>query len=293
MNVLSVVIVSYNTKDLTLRCLKSINSLYKKELENRKIEAIVVDNNSTDGTSLSIMELKEKVKGLILIQSKENLGFAKACNIGAKVSKGKYILFLNSDTEVEDRGFLLMAKYLEENPRIGILGGRLENVDATPQPSTGKFYNLFNLLIMLLGLERFGALRSSPTRIKRVDWVSGASMMVRREVFDKLSGFDEKIFMYMEDMELCFRADKMGFFTYYFPNIKLKHKSQGSSDRTFAIINIYKGILYFYSKHKSRFEYAIVKIFLVGKAEFLILLGVLTFNSDLSNRYRKALASNL
>lgn len=283
---LSIIILSYNTKDLTLACLKSIVSQYKKELDEKIIEVIVVDNASTDGSVEYIKHL-ELIKP---IQSKENLGFGKGCNLGAKAAKGKYLLLLNSDTEVLDRGFLSMVNFLDENAGVAILGGKLENNDGSIQRSCGKFYNLFNLLIMLLGFERFGFLRSSPDKIRKVDWVSGACMMVRVDIFKKLNGFDEKLFMYVEDMEICFRAKKLGFLTYFYPNLMLKHKSLGSSNRTFAIINIYKGILHFYAKHKTYLEYLIVKTLLIMKAEILILVGFLTFNSELKDRYRKAIS---
>lgn len=290
---LSIVTLSYNTKDLTLNCLKSIVSQYKQELEKNELEIIVVDNASIDGSVESIkyyvssIKYEEKIK---LIQSKENLGFGRGCNLDAKAAKGKYLLFLNSDTEILDKGLIGMTKFLDDNPRVAILGGRLENSDGSLQPSAGKFYNLFNLLIMLLGFERFGFLRSSPNKIQKVDWVSGACLMIRSDIFKKLNGFDEKIFMYVEDMEICFRAKKIGFLTYFYPNLLLKHKSLGSSNRTFAIINIYKGILHFYSKHKTHLEYLIAKALLITKAEILILVGAITFNSDLRNRYRKAIS---
>lgn len=286
---LSIIILSYNTGDLTLQCMQSVIKQYKKELEEKKIEIIVVDNNSIDDSVSAIAGIPLKNFSIKLILNKENVGFAKGCNIGAKAAKGKYVLFLNSDTQVLDGGFLSMADFLEKNPKIAILGGKLHNADGSAQRSTGKFYSLFNLLIMLLGLERLGFLRSSSNRIQKVDWVSGACMMIKKELFDKLFGFDEHFFMYIEDMELCFRARKLGFATYFYPDAKLKHKSLGSSNRTFAIINIYKGILHFYSKHKTRFEYLIVKTLLTVKADALILVGIITFNSVLRDRYRKAI----
>jgi GT2 family glycosyltransferase len=287
---LSIVILSYNTKDLTLACLKSIVSQYDSELEKKELEIIVVDNASSDGSQSAISNFKFQISNLKLIQSKENLGFGRGCNFGAKAAKGESLLFLNSDTEILDKGFFKMLGFLEKHAGVAILGGKLENVDGSTQPSAGKFYNLFNLIIMLLGLERVGLLRSSPSKIKKVDWVSGACMMVKRDVFEKLGGFDEKLFMYMEDMEICFRAQKNGFATYFYPDIKLKHKSLGSSNRTFAIINIYKGILHFYRKHKNYSEYLIAKTLLIFKANILILAGFLTFNSELRDRYRKAIS---
>ncbi|MBI4096241.1 MAG: glycosyltransferase family 2 protein [Candidatus Levybacteria bacterium] len=290
---LSIIILSYNTKDLTIQCVKSVVKQYQKELERKEIEIIVVDNNSVDDSVLAISSLFLKNFSVKLILNKENLGFAKGCNIGAKAAKGKYILFLNSDTQVEDEGFIQMAVFLDKNPKIAILGGKLRNSDGSIQRSAGKFYNLLSLIIMLFGLERFGFLRSSPNKIQKVDWVSGACMMVRSDIFKKLSGFDESLFMYVEDMEICFRAKKLDFLTYFYPNISLRHKSLGSSNRTFAIINVYKGILHFYSKHKNRLEYLIAKTLLIAKAEILILIGFLTSNSDLKNRYKKAINFDL
>ena len=282
---LSIIILSYNTKELTLRCIQSIFSQYKKELLEKEFEVIVVDNNSSDDSVKSI-----KYNAITVIENKENVGFGRGANIGASAAKGKYVLFLNSDTEVLDHGFMSMMEFLENNPKIAILGGKLENIDGSAQRSAGKFYNFGNLIIMLLGLERLGFLRSSPSKIQKVDWVSGACMMVRADIFEKLSGFDGKLFMYMEDMEICFRAKKLGFLTYFYPSLRLKHKSLGSSNRTFAIINIYKGILHFYAKHKNYFEYLAAKTLLIAKAAILILVGFLTFNSELRDRYRKAIS---
>lgn len=290
---LSIVILSYNTRDLTLACLKSIVPIFKKELEAKELEIIIVDNNSSDDSVESIKRYISNIRyeGIIkLIRNEKNLGFGKGCNIGAKETGGKYILFLNSDTQVLDKGFFGMTEFLDKNPKVGILGGKLEDNDGSIQSSAGKFYNLFNLLIMLLGLERLGFLRSSPEKIQKVDWVSGACLMVRSDIFRKLSGFDEKIFMYMEDMEICFRVKKSGYETYFYPDIKLLHKSLGSSNKTFAIINIYKGILHFYSKHKTHLEYLVAKTLLTIKAEILIAVGFLTLNPELRDRYRKAIS---
>lgn len=288
---LSISTLNYKTKEMVLSCVDSLIKQYKLELERDEFEIIIADNGSGDESVAYIKKhlLSKKIKNILLIDNKKNLGFGAGNNFAAKKASGKYILFLNSDTIVEDRGFILMIDFLDKHENVGVLGGKLSNNDGTIQPSAGKFYNLLNLTVMLVGGERFGLLRSSPNEIEKVDWVSGACMMVRKDVFEKLSGFDEKLFMYMEDMEICFRAKKLGFSTYFYPNLRLKHKSLGSSNRTFAIINIYKGILHFYSKHKSHFEYLIAKLLLVAKAFILILVGILTINPGLQDRYRKAI----
>jgi hypothetical protein len=284
---LSIIILSFNTKELTINCLNSIVDQYKQELDNAQFEVIVVDNASTDDSVKAVEKLK--TSNLKLIKSEENLGFSKGCNLGAKNAKGEYLLFLNSDTEIKDQGFVKMVDYLRKNEQVGILGGALKNDEGTTQASAGKFYNLFVLFLTMIGLERFGLLMESPKIIKKVDWVSGASLMIGKKVFEKIGGFEKELFMYGEDLELCFRAKKKGFATYFYPGVMLFHKERGSSNRTFAIINIYKGILFFYKKHQSAFEYKIACVILFSKAFILKFLGKLTKNKYLEETYGQAL----
>lgn len=284
---LSIIILNYKTKDLTLNCIQSIVEQYKKELDEEKFEIILVDNNSEDDSIKAFTKLR--TKNLQIIESQENLGFAKGCNLGASKAKGEYLLFLNSDTEIKDQGFLKMVDYLDQNEKVAILGGKLKNLDGTSQLSTGKFYSLISLFLMLLGMERKGLLRESPNEIKSVDWVSGASLMIRKEVFNKINGFEKDLFMYIEDMELCFKARKKGFQVYFYPNIMLFHKSLGSSNRSFAIFNIYKGILFFYKKHKSNWQYKIARLMLLSKAKILIAFGKLRKNSYYISTYEETL----
>ncbi len=289
---LSIIILSYNTKELTIACIDSIITQYKQELDNDRFEIIVVDNASADATAEAVEKLIHSAGSglnLKLIKSGENLGFSKGCNLGAKEAKGEFLLFLNSDTEIKDQGFIKMADYLKKNENIGILGGALKNENGTAQASVGKFYNLVNLLLAMLGLERAGFLRESPKEIKKVDWVSGASMMIGRKTFEKTGGFAKELFMYAEDMELCYRADKKGFPTYFYPEVTLFHKERGSSNRTFAILNIYKGILYFYKKHKPAWQYKIAAAILFMKALVLKTAGQLTKNQYLRETYGQAL----
>ena len=113
--------------------------------------------------------------------------------------------------------------------------------------------------------------------------------MIRSEVFTRLGGFDEKIFMYTEDMELCYRAKLAGYAVYFYPDVKVFHADQGSSNRTFAIVNIYRNLLYFYQKHRSHKEYLYIKTLLRTKAFALIAAGRLTKNEYLTQTYEKAL----
>lgn len=284
---LSIIILSYNTKDLTINCINSIEDQYREELSKKQFEIILVDNASSDGSLKALR--KSKIEGLRIIESKENLGFAKGCNLGAKNAEGEYLLFLNSDTQIKDQGFLKMIEYLKKNQNAGILGAKLKNTDGTSQSSAGKFYNILNIFFMLLGIERLGLLRESPNEVKKVDWVSGAALMIKRKFFEKVGGFEKNLFMYWEDIEICYKAKEKGFLTYFYPEITLFHKELGSSNRGFAILNIYKGILLFYKKHKSFWEYILVKIMLFSKSFILVNFGKITKNKYLIETYGKTL----
>ena len=286
---LSIIVLSYNTRNVTKTCIQSIKKQYQHELDSGEFEIIFVDNASTDGTIKEIQNLSLE-REFKIIQNAENVGFSKGCNIGAKNAKGEYLFFLNSDTEVQDRGLLGMITYLNAHEKTGVLGGKLRNVDGSSQPSAGKFYTLWNIFLILFGGEKLGLLRVSPDEIREVDWVSGASLMIRRDFFEKLGGFDEHFFMYVEDMELCFRIKKSRSTVYFYADVEIIHRELASGNRTFAILQIYKGLLYFYKKHNAYWQYILVKVLLIIKAVVAICIGILSGNTYLKNTYRKALS---
>lgn len=113
-------------------------------------------------------------------------------------------------------------------------------------------------------------------------------MFVKKIVFEDLNGFDEHYFMYIEDMDLCYRAKQKGYTVVFDPHVKVLHVGQGSSNRAFAIKHIYKNLLYFYKKHKSSFEYFVIKTMLVGKAYILIAVGTVLFRKQLAKTYKEA-----
>ena len=290
---ISIITINYKKRDLTIACLKSLYDQFKKEFFQDKIEIIIVDNASNDGSVESIRGFIKKNNYLnsIILESKENGGFGKGNNLGVKSAKGEFLLFLNNDTTTEDNGILQMAKYLKEHADISILGGQLRNTDGSFQVSVGSFYSLGKAILLLLGMQRFGVVDKNPVIIKQVEWVKGGLLMIKKEVFEDLNGFDENIFMYTEDMELCYRANLRGFKTYFYPDVAVLHAEHGSTSRTFAIVNIYKNLLYFYKKHRSYAEYLILKIILTIKAVFLIIVGKLIGSSYLLKTYKEALRS--
>lgn len=286
---LSIIILNYKTKDLTVACINSIVEQYKKELDENKFEIIVVDNNSMDESFEILSSLKPAISNFRVYESKENLGFGKGCNLAASKATGECLLFLNSDTEIKDQGFLKMVNFISQNKNVGVLGGKLKNPDGTSQLSCGKFYSILNLFLVLLGFNKLFGLRQSPNVVKKIDWVSGACFMIRKDIFNKLKGFEKDYFMYIEDMELCFRVKKKGLLTYFYPEIMLFHKELGSGNKTFAIVNIYKGILIFYKTHKSKPEYLLAKLMLKSKALILVVLGKIVNNKYLKDTYSEAL----
>lgn len=282
----SIIIVSYNTKQLLQSCLASIF----EHLKGLPLQVIVVDNASTDGSA----EMVDKhFKQVTLIVNRKNYGFSKGNNIGQRHAKGKYLLFLNSDTEVIDESIVAMIDLLEKNETVGIVGGFLESPDkARQQRCFGKFYNLRAVMLMVFGADRFERLDRGE-RIQEVDWVSGGFMLIRHDLLTKLGGFDERFFMYVEDMDLCWRAKKMGYKTYFYPPAKAIHKGQGSSNRAFAIVHIYTGLLYFFKKHRSYGAYLILKTLLITKALVAFIVGILTNNFYLKDTYKRALSLSL
>lgn len=290
---LSIIIVSYNTKDLLIDCIQSI----RKTVKNISYEIIVVDNGSRDGTVAELRNFEflasrrsGRISNFKLIENKKNLGFAKANNQGMKVARGEFILLLNSDAQVLDEATFRMIEFMKAHVDAAVVGGELINPDGGSQPSTGPFLGLWQTIIWLFGGERLGFLRSSPQKIMSTDWVSGAFFMVRKSVLKTVGLLDEHFFMYMEEMEWCYRMKNKGFSIFFLPNVKALHIGLGSSNRTTAIVNIYKGIIYFYRKHRSPLELEIIKFLLKTKALIAILVGTITQNTYLKDTYRKALA---
>lgn len=288
---LSIVTLNYRKSDLTIGCLSSLYKQFSKEFSHGELELIIVDNDSQDDSVKKIeKEIKEKkYKNVKLASYDHNSGFGAGSNFGVSLTQGKYILFLNNDTQVYDRSIFAMAEYMSKHSEIAIMGGQLQNNDKSLQHSVGVFYTPLRAMLLLLGFQKFGFVDRNPKEIAQVDWVKGALLMIESNVFKKLGGFDENIFMYVEDMELCYRAKLVGYKTYFYPFTNIFHKEQGSSNRSFAIVQIYKSLLYFYKKHRPYSEYLFLKLILQMKARMLIVLGKAIGNTYLVQTYEKAL----
>lgn len=282
---LSVIIVSFNTKVLLDNCLKSLlSSLKQAALES---EVIVVDNNSTDG---SRELLRDKYPTVRTVLNRKNVGFGRANNQGIRAADGEYILLLNSDTLVEAQAIARLYEFISAHPRV-FVGPKLLNPDGSDQTSCGPFLSLPVVFAALfLKGDKLGLTRWSPNRVCKVDWVSGAALAASKKLF--LAGllFDEGIFMYMEEIDLLYRARQKGYETYFFPGARITHLGSGSSTdrRKGPILNIYRGLLYFYKKHYSPLELFILRRLLQLKALVAWSIGAITGNAPLRSTYAEA-----
>jgi hypothetical protein len=291
---LSIVIVSYNTKKITKDCLISINrSLTKTKI---KYEIVIADNGSEDGSHELLKQLSEdKSSHLVYFQTGKNLGFGRGNNFAVSKARGKYILLLNSDTVILNRAIeKLYNYYVVHEQDVQFLGAKLLNRDLTPQPSAAYFFSLPVVFAALfLKGDYYGLTRFSPNKEQKVDWVSGACIMTKKSLFRRLGGFDRDIFMYMEEVDLLYRAARLGCSTHFYPKAQIIHLGSASSTgKTFPILQVYKGFLYFYKKHRSIVHLALLHLLLKLKALVALIIGRIRNNRYLIETYEQAFKIN-
>ena len=254
---LSIVIVNYNVKDFLLDCL---NSIYNSST-NFDFEVIVVDNNSND---FSVEYLKPKFTKVKFIQLETNLGFAKANNIGLEQAKGKYVLFLNPDTLVNKDTLQVMKDYMDAHPEVYISGCKLLNPDGsfqlpcrrgfpTPWAAFSKLFGLQSLFPKSKLFARYNQTFRSTEETYYIDSVMGAFMFCRTDIIRQLKGFDEDFFMYGEDLDLCYRATKLGGKVAYVHSTSTIHFKGESTKRSSIdeIKHFYEAMEIFVRKHYS------------------------------------------
>ncbi|MEI6532276.1 MAG: glycosyltransferase family 2 protein [Candidatus Roizmanbacteria bacterium] len=276
---LSIIILSYNTSDVTERCLCS---LYKALSLQGKLscEVIVVDNGSKDKSVEMLQGLKRNLYlsncTLQLILLDQNTGYPKGNNIGLLSSKGKYILFLNSDIIVDDMNFKVLLEYFEKNINVGALTVRVNLPSGTIDPASHRgFPTVWNSFCYYFKLEQlfknipyfkriFGGYHlvdKDLNRIHEVDSPTGAFYLTRKSIMDAINGFDETFFMYGEDLDMSFRIKELGYSIIYFPKYQVLHLkySSGIKIKDSLISKKTKGYFYdamkiFFDKHyKSRY----------------------------------------
>lgn len=256
--ILSVVIVNYNVKYFLEQCLLAV----QKALINIDAEVFVVDNNSVDG---SVKMVREKFPEVKLIANSENVGFSKANNQAIKKAKGKYILLLNPDTVVEDDTFSKVIEFVESHDDAGGLGVKMldgkgrflpESKRGLPTPAVA-FYKIFGFSRLFPKSKKFGRYHLGfidKDQVSEVEILSGAFMLIRKEVLDKIGLLDEAFFMYGEDIDLSYRILKAGYKNYYFPQTRIIHYKGESTKKSSInyVFVFYNAMIIFAKKHFSQ-----------------------------------------
>lgn len=254
---LSVIIVNYNVKHFIEQCLFSV----LQAAQNLSVEVFVVDNNSVDG---SVTLIKEKFPQVILIENKENTGFSVANNQAIKQATGEYILLLNPDTVVQEDTFVKVISFMDLHPLAGGLGVKMldgqgnfapESKRGLPTPLVA-FYKMFGLAKLFPKSKRFGKYHLSylpQDEINEIEVISGAFMLIRKAVLDKIGMLDETFFMYGEDIDLSYRIIQAGYKNYYYPETQIIHYKGESTKRGSVnyVLIFYKAMAIFAKKHFS------------------------------------------
>lgn len=279
---LSIVIVNYNTRDLTLACVNSIKQFTK----DINYEIIIVDNASSRNFP--------KSKDYKLITNKTNLGFTGGNNIGMKKANGRYVLLLNSDTLIHNNVLGEMIPWMDKNPKIGIASCSLKNRDGSLQGTGGYFPTLIRIFSLMTiqdlpFVDQF-IKPFHPTKEKsftkndkfyltqkELDWVTGAFMLMRRKVIKEVGYLDEKYFMYTEETDYCFRAKEKGWIVFYNPKWSITHLGGASKKgHEFSVLSEYRNLKLFYKKHYPSWQYPVLRLLLkIGALGRMLVLGTI------------------
>lgn len=291
---ISVVIVNYNVTHEIADCIVSV----KRILIDIDIEIIVVDNFSPDR---SILELQEQFPDIVFILLEKNYGYAKANNIGVQKSTKPYILLLNPDTIIIEDFVSPIIDFFLINSNVGVCGPQLIYADRSYQSSTGKemgiiyeaaeafmFINLFRNMY-----ESY--IKKNISKIMKVNWLSGACLVMSKDLFNKVGGFNTQYFLNYEDIDLCKRIEDIGFSNYYFPFLKCIHLDQTSQKKNYEslVFSRYRSRLIYAKYHYNIIQKTIVNILhIIGLIARLLLTPIVYKDDEMKQRfrgYRKAL----
>jgi len=281
---LSIIIVNFNTKVLLKECLSSLF----KNTKNLMYEVIVVDNHSSDG---SVEMVEKKFPEVRLIKNKENLGFAKANNQGLALAQGKYISFLNSDTLVLSNAFKSLIKIIEKDPLIGLLGpsihGKYGHIQISALKIFPSFLSVFveytfplqQLLIRTENLHPCDFGRKAHLKDLKTAHLMGACLLAKKEVIQKVRGFDERFFLFLEETDLAQRLIQAGYQIRYTPKAKIIHLARGSIKRWPAASPYYlKSLFQYFSKyHKTQRLFLPTILFLASLLSIVFLIPAFLF----------------
>lgn len=260
---ISILIVNFNARELVLACLKSVYETTRRH----SFEIIVIDNHSTDG---SAVEIRARFPQAILIENTENVGFARANNQGIAQSRGRYFLLLNPDSVVLPDAIDVLVDFMDREPEVGIAGPTLLDAQGTTRRSFRAFPSPRDEFLQSVFLDRLASffvwdialLHAKKQRIGHsVDWITGACLIIRRQMTDRVGVFDPNYFLYYEEVDLCLRAKKDGWRVQLVPEALVVHYGGRSTSRylTFSLVASFKSRYYYFRKHSSPEQYHTVR----------------------------------
>jgi len=301
---LSILIVSWNVRDLLRDCLRSI----ERGRGDLEIEVIVVDSASADGSAAMVVA---EFPWVTLLPQSENVGFPRGNNIALARARGDFLLLLNPDTVVLDDALPVLVDYLRSHPDAGAVGPQLLNPDGSVQSSRRRFPTLATGFLESTWLEgltpgvlrRYYALDLPDDQTAGVDWLVGACIMVRRAVYERVGGLDEGYFMYSEELDWCRRIVADGWRVVYHPAARVVHHVGKSSEQavTARHINFQRAKLRYFRKYHGRVAAGVLRLFLLAGYGWQLLLeaakGALGNKPELRRQrmraYRDVLRSGL
>jgi GT2 family glycosyltransferase len=274
---LSIIIVSWNTKEFLLPCVKSV---FENE-QGISREVIVVDNGSQDGSG---NEVKVTFPYIYLVENQKNMGFAKAVNQGLQKASGRYVLLLNPDTQVKNGAIERLMSFMDAHPKAGISGAQLLNSNGSKQNSIANFPSLATellnkSLIRWLFPKKFPGKEKDYSDPVEVDSVIGACMVVRREAIERVGLLDEDYFLFLEETDWCYRMKRAGWKIYHVPDAEVYH-FQGKSAETVkkrARVEFYRSRYHFFKKNRGNLQWFFLLIGLMIRLGFqLLAMGVVS-----------------
>lgn len=258
----AVVIVNFRTPDMTIDLLESLIN----QVKLLSIKVLIVDNNSEDNSVDLIsrwINTDDRNKYFTLIVSQHNLGFAGGNNLAINSFKAEHYILLNSDTIIRDEALDILIKTAKSKPEVGIIGPRLEWLDAKPQESCFNFHTIISEFLRTANIGLLSNIFSSQlvarpvsSSVQEYNWVSFACVLIKSQVFDEIGLLDDEYFMYFEDVEFCYRATKRGWKIIYQPDAHIVHLRGGSSPLK-SLSQLRKRLPRYFFESRTRYFYSL------------------------------------
>lgn len=287
---LSIIIVSYNTKDILYKCL----SLVKLYINQDNTEVIIVDNASKDNSAEMVSENFPQFQ---LIRSKTNIGFAAGNNLALKIAKGEFFLLLNPDAYISKSNIPDTITFMKQNPKCGILGVQLIGENGSWQPSARDLPGFWSKTLVISGISKKfpnSRLLGGPDRTwwdhktaSQVGWVVGAYFLMRKELIKDLGYLDERYFVYFEELDYCLNAQKSGWQVIYNPDVNVIHVGGGSATiGEHTVSRTGSQVLKFRIESEMKYyfkNYSFIKMYLIIKLEYIWMLAIILKNTIFRN----------